>query len=117
MQTNIEKIKKDDVIMFITPTRWNLLSGDIKIFMDRLNPLFRNKELKDKKMIAVSIASSKKDLYQSDAAITSLTSFAESSNMQVVLTHTFNNCLKQNDLENKTTELNDFLNKVINILN
>ena len=49
MKQNIEKIRKANVIVFITPTRWNLLSGDIKIMMDRLNPLYRNKELKGKK--------------------------------------------------------------------
>jgi len=50
MESNINKIKNDNVIMFITPTRWNLLSGDLKIFMDRLNPMYTRKELKDKKI-------------------------------------------------------------------
>ena len=43
MKNNIDLIRQENTIMFITPTRWNLLSGDLKIFMDRLNPLYKNK--------------------------------------------------------------------------
>ena len=46
MEENIKKIKGENILMFITPTRWNLLSGDLKIFIDRLNPLYSKGELK-----------------------------------------------------------------------
>ena len=75
MKDNIESIKNDDVIMFITPARWNLLSGDLKIFMDRLNPMYARGELKNKKMIAVAIGCKKKDYCSIDDTIKSLTNF------------------------------------------
>lgn len=112
MKQNIDSIKNDDVIMFITPTRWNLLSGDIKIFMDRLNPMYSRKELKGKKLIAVSIGCKDKSLYSSEAALTSLVSFAESAGMNVILDKQFYNCLKDDDILNQEQELNKFISDV-----
>ena len=40
MNNNIDLINKTDSIIFISPTRWNTISGDLKIFMDRLNQLY-----------------------------------------------------------------------------
>ena len=112
MKQNIENIKSEDVIMFITPTRWNLLSGDLKIFMDRLNPMYTRRELKGKKMIAVSIGSKDKSLYSTEASLTSLISFAESAGMEVILEKQFYNCLNDNDILNQESDLNKFISDV-----
>ena len=112
MEQNINEIKKDDYIMFITPTRWNLISGDMKIFIDRLNPLYSRKELKDKKMIAVSIGSKDKSLYSTEAALTSLASFAESAGMNLILDKQFHNCLKENDILSQEEEINKFIDDI-----
>ena len=66
MKHNIGLITQEEIIMFITPTRWNLLSGDLKIFMDRLNPLYSTQGLKGKKLIAVAIGAKDKNLYSSE---------------------------------------------------
>lgn len=112
MESNINKIKKDNIIMFITPTRWNLLSGDLKIFIDRLNPMYTRKELKDKKMISVSIGSKDESLYSVDASLTSLNSFAESAGMKVILEEKFYNCLKDSDILSQEDKINKFINSV-----
>lgn len=112
MKKNIESIKKDEIIMFITPTRWNLLSGDIKIFMDRLNPMYSRKELKGKKLIAVSIGSKDKSLYSTEASLTSLISFAESAGMNVILDKQFYNCLNDSDILNQESEINCFIKEI-----
>ena len=112
MEQNINEIKKDDYIMFITPTIWNLISGDMKIFIDRLNPMYSRKELKDKKMIAVSIGSKDKSLYSTEAALTSLASFAESAGMNLILDKQFHNCLKEDDILSQEEEINKFINDI-----
>jgi len=109
MYDNIELIKKEEYIMFITPTRWNLISGDLKIFIDRLNPLYSRHGLKDKKMIAVSIGSKDKSLYSTEASLSSLISFAESAKMQVILDKQFFNCLDDSDILEQSNELEKFL--------
>lgn len=112
MEKNINNIKNDDFLMFITPTRWNLLSGDMKIFMDRLNPMYSRKELKGKKMIAVSIGSKDKSLYSTEASLTSLISFSESAGMEVILDKQFYNCLEDNDILNQEDEVNKFISQI-----
>lgn len=112
MKQNIEEIKKDNCIMFITPTRWNLISGDLKIFIDRLNPMYSRSELKDKKMIAVSIGSKDKSLYSTEAALTSLASFAESAQMNLIVDKQFHNCLNGDDILLQEDEVNKFIEEI-----
>lgn len=116
MQRNIDRLLECDTIIFITPTRWNLLSGDIKIFMDRLNPLYSNKKMKGKKMVAISIGSSPKDVYSTDDGVKSLTNFAESANMDAVLTYQFNNCLDFEDILKQENNINNLIERLKIIL-
>lgn len=112
MIKNIKLIEDADYIIIITPTRWNLLSGDLKIFIDRLNPLYVKGTLKNKKLIAIAIGSSCSDEYSSSKALKSLTNFAESASLNVVLEEYFNNCLKYNDIEKQEEKLNKLLDKI-----
>jgi multimeric flavodoxin WrbA len=112
MEQNIEAIKNEDIIMFITPTRWNLLSGDIKLFIDRLNPMYSRKQLKGKKMIAVSIGSKDKSLYSTEASLSSLISFAESAGMKVILDKQFYNCLNDSDILSQEDAIDSFINEI-----
>ena len=112
MKSNIEKIKYEKHLMFITPVRWNLLSGDLKIFIDRLNPLYSTGTLKGKQLIAVAIGAKGKEKYTTEAAINSLTSFAESAGMEVILDKEFNDCLDFKDILQKETEIHRFIEDV-----
>lgn len=116
MKNNIEALKNDDYIMFITPTRWNLLSGDIKIFMDRLNPLYSREELKNKKMIAVAIGAKPKDFCSIDSALNSLENFCESSKMNLIIKKQFYNCLKEEDILNNKDEIDNFIEEIKNAM-
>lgn len=116
MQTNIEKINKADCIIFITPTRWNLLSGDIKIFMDRLNPLYVPKKLKDKYCIAIAVGGSDLEDYSTNGAISSIDSFCERSGMKLVLKYQFNNCLLADDISDKELEVNNMVKQIASTL-
>lgn len=112
MKKNIDLIKKDDYLMLITPVRWNILSGDLKIFIDRLNPMYSRNELMGKKVILVSIGCKENSLYSTEAALTSLNSFVESAKMEVILEKKFYNCLNADDILDQQYEINDLLNKI-----
>ena len=115
MKNNIEKIRLASTLIFVTPTRWNLMSGDIKIFMDRLNPLYSKRELKGKQLIAIAIGAKGKEVYSTSGAITSLGLFAESSDMDLIYKHEFNNCLNGEDILSNE-EVEEVLNKIKNLL-
>lgn len=113
MSSNIEKINNSEYLIFITPTRWNILSGDLKIFMDRLNPLYSTKKLKDKKMVSLVIGAKAKSAYSTDGALTSLGSFAESAGMQVCYSYEFNDCLKFEDILKQEETINKVLDDIV----
>ncbi len=113
MEDNINKILESETLIFITPARWNLLSGDLKIFMDRLNPLYTPKKLKDKKMVSIVIGGKKKDEYSTESAMTSLNSFADSAEMKVVFQYQFNECLLANDILEKQDEIDKMINSLM----
>lgn len=113
MEDNINKLLESETIIFITPTRWNLLSGDLKIFMDRLNPLYTPKKLKDKKMVSIVIGGKKKAEYSTEAALTSLNNFADSASMKVIYQYQFNECLLANDILDKQEEIDKLINELI----
>ena len=116
MISNIEKVNNSDALIFITPTRWNLLSGDIKIFMDRLNPLYVPKKLKNKKAIVIAIGGNSSSDFSTNGAVSSIDSFCESSKMKLVLKCQINNCLEADDIENKEEEVNKIINDIKNKL-
>lgn len=113
MEENINNILESDTLIFISPTRWNLLSGDLKIFMDRLNPLYTPKKLEGKKMASIVIGGKKKEEYSTEAAITSLNSFADSAGMKVIYQYQFNECLLAEDILEKNEEINKMIEQLI----
>lgn len=116
MKDNIEKVLDCDTIIFITPTRWNLLSGDIKIFMDRLNPLYASNKLKNKNFIGISIAAEDKDTYSSNEAVKSLTNFSEKAGMKTLFTYEFNHCLNFRDILKQEEVISKLIQKIANSL-
>lgn len=116
MEDNINKVKEAEVIIFITPTRWNTLSGDLKIFMDRLNPLYSVKGLKDKKIISIVIGSKTRNDYSLDGAMTSITSFIESSESKLIYKAYFDNCLDFKDILNQGDNIERVVNDIVKIL-
>lgn len=116
MKNSIDLIKNENVIMFISPTRWNSLSGDLKIFMDRLNPLYSTHGLRGKKAIVVSIGAKGKDTYSAEQCTQSIRSFIESSEMDFLLSHDFNDCKNADDILMHGSEIEEFIKEVKKIV-
>ncbi len=116
MSSNIEKVRSSEVLVFITPTRWNTLSGDLKIFIDRLNPLYATKELKNKKVIVIAVGSKKRDEYSTDGAMTSLGLFLESAEAQLIYKCCFDCCLNYTDILNQREKIDSVLQDMIKVI-
>lgn len=116
MEENINKINDAEILLWITPTRWNTLSGDLKIFIDRLNPLYSTKKLKDKKMIVLAVGSKKRDEYSTDGAITSIGSFIESAEGKIIYKEAFDRCLDFTDILNQEEKINKVIRDIVSII-
>ncbi len=117
MYDNIEKVRTSEILVFITPVRWNTLSGDLKIFIDRLNPLYATKELKDKKVVVLAVGSKPRNEYSTDGAITSLGSFIESAEAKMIYKNAFGRCLDFEDILYQEEKLNNVIQDIINKIN
>lgn len=116
MKQNINLINDADLVIFISPTRWNTLSGDLKIFMDRLNPLYTKDGLKDKKAVIIAIGSKSKAEFSTNGAINSIDSFCESAKINVLGKYQFNDCLFANDINKQNDNIKTMTKKIISLL-
>lgn len=116
MNKNINLINKNDAVIFISPTRWNTISGDLKIFMDRLNPLYTTKGLKNKKAIIIAIGGKQKEDFSTNGTIHAIDSFCESAEMEVIYKNQFNSCLFANDILKYKDKIKTMTSKIEKLL-
>lgn len=108
----LEKVKKADGIVFVSPTRWSLLSGDMKVFMDRFNPLAGKNIFDNKKSFLIAVGQTNcAESVSINKAIESLKFFSDDAGFQFVDSFAFENCLNPNDLS-KSTSFDEFNNKI-----
>ena len=109
----LEKVKTAQTIIFVTPTRWNLLSGDIKVFLDRLNPFAVPDVMVGKNAIIVAIGQT--SFTESDSinfAIESINLFCKSAQINVLATFGIGDCLNANDILKKESEVVTIVNEI-----
>ncbi|GHV19796.1 hypothetical protein FACS189494_02250 [Spirochaetia bacterium] len=97
MTSIIANIDKYNAFVFATPARWSLLSGDMKVFMDRLNPLAVSNKLEGKKAIIFVVGQSEEDDVDSiKTAADSVRFFCENANIEVIKSIVATDCLAPN---------------------
>ena len=96
------KVKEAANVIFITPTRWSLLAGDMKVFMDRWNPLAGRNIFDNKRSFLVAIGQTKlKDSSSIQSALTSLKFFSDDED-----------CLNSTDVKEKNSDLISYSKKL-----
>ena len=109
----LDKVKSANGIIFISPTRWSLLSGDMKVFMDRWNPL-AGKNLFDNKYSYI-VAVGQTNVNESESikkALTSLRYFSDDAGFKFVGEYIFENCYGSGDIKNQNAKLQEFSDKI-----
>lgn len=97
----ISKIANYDAFIFISPVRWSLVSGELKTFLDRLNPYATSHKLARKKCITVVIGQSedgKEEAISVHQASDSLRYFCENAEMELVEQVRIFGCLNAGDI-------------------
>lgn len=102
MSDLVTRIKEADGYIFGTPARWSLLSGELKTFFDRLNPLAVPELLAGKKAIIFSVGQSEGNDNESiKLAADSVRFFCDNAEIEVVDIIIASDCLKAEDLIEK----------------
>jgi multimeric flavodoxin WrbA len=106
MSELVQRIKNADGFIFGTPSRWSLLSGEMKVFLDRLNPLAVPELLAGKKAIVFAVGQSKgEDVETIQLAADSIKHFCDNAEIEVVDTVIASDCLQPEDLITKHAEI------------
>jgi multimeric flavodoxin WrbA len=106
MTPTIKSIVAADGLILGTPTRWSLLSGELKVLMDRLNPLATQQKLKGKKAIVFTVGQSTPDQDNSvKLACSSVVDFCDNAGIAVVAKVLAFGCLSANDIIEKSPEV------------
>jgi len=82
MTTILSDVRNAETIIVVTPSRYALLSGDAKVFIDRLNPTAASEELVGKKFVGIAVGQTDKDDKSIANALKSLEIFAESAGLE-----------------------------------
>lgn len=106
MEKILPRMKIADGFIFGTPARWSLLSGELKVFFDRLNPLASPQSLNGKKAIVFAVGQTEGDEAISiKNTVKSIEYFCDNAGIEVVDTLSVDGCLSPNDLITKKPEI------------
>jgi multimeric flavodoxin WrbA len=104
-----EKMAAADGFIIGTPTRWSLLSGNLKVFLDRTNPLAVPERLKGKAAVIIAIGQSPKDEEEQSIkkAAASVENYCSNAGIDVVGIVLGFNALNERDIEKDNEVLED----------
>lgn len=109
----LEKVKSANGVIFISPTRWSLLSGDMKVFMDRWNPLAGKNFFDNKYSYIVAVGQTNTNESESiEKALTSLRYFSDDAGFNLVGEYIFENCYGPCDIKKQGPQLREFSDKI-----
>jgi len=104
----ITSIIAADGLIIGTPARWSLLSGELKVLIDRLNPLAAQERLKKKKAIVFAVGQTSPEQDDSvKTACNSVVAFCANAGIKVVSKVLAYGCLEPNDLIEKSPDVLD----------
>lgn len=113
-----DEARSVDGFIFASPARWSLLSGEMKTFFDRLNPLAVNEELSGKFAVAVSVGQSEEDDRSSiDNTIKSIEDFCINAGITVVNHVGVCGCYSSGDAKDKDSEVKKCRNVALELVN
>lgn len=103
MSSMVEKVKDADGLVLASPARWSLLSGQMKVFMDRLNPLASIEALANKKAIIFAVGQTNEEEDNSiSIAAESMVSFCDNAGIEVIDKVLAYGCLMENEVDERT---------------
>lgn len=103
MGSIVEKVKEADGLVLASPARWSLLSGEMKVFMDRLNPLASIEALANKKAIIFAVGQTREEEDNSiSMAAESMVSFCDNAGIEVIDKVLAYGCLLENEVGEET---------------
>jgi len=118
MSVLLAKVNECEKMILITPVRWSLLSGDMKVFIDRLNPYAASKKLSGKMAYGFAIGQSEGDeIVSIELGLESMKHFCENAEIVFYGGDIVAGCLQPDDLVNKVDVVKMCIENAIKFIN
>lgn len=113
MAAILEKVKNSDSLIIVSPTRWSMLSGELKVFFDRFNPLAGRGAFDGKKAFAISVGQTNLSSSQSlSKCLESIRFFLEDAGYEYCGGASLEDCYGSNDAIKKELEMSALIKTV-----
>lgn len=109
MDEILDSILESEVLLIVTPVRYSLMSGDVKVFIDRLNPTAVSETLVGKKVIAIAIGQTEEADGTIQDALKSIEMFSNNANMEYVGGYPVFTCYGGDELSEKKDIVADII--------
>jgi len=109
MDPILKSIKESDILLIVTPVRYSLMSGDVKVFIDRLNPTAVAETIVGKEVLAIAIGQTEEADGTVVSALNSIEMFADNANMPYLGGYPVYSCYGGQELSSKESVVNDII--------
>lgn len=111
----VDSIGGYDCIILISPVRWSLVSGEMKTFIDRLNPALSTHSLENRNFITIVVGQSNskgKEALSVKQASMSFKLFCENAEINLISQYEIYDCLQAHDAE-KNKNISSYIDSII----
>lgn len=105
----LPSIVESDILIIVTPVRYSLMSGDVKVFIDRLNPTAVSEELCGKKIIAIAVGQTEEEEGSVQDSLSSIKLFANNAGMEYIGGYPIFSCYGNDELAQKEDEVDNVI--------
>lgn len=117
MTRYVDDIANADGLIFISPVRWSLMSGEMKVFLDRLNPLAVPMLLSGKKCVTIVVGQSEEEEGDSvKAASYAFKLFADNAEIELCEQVEIFSCLAIDDIKEKSIAIEKSISACRNLI-
>lgn len=113
----IDELRSADILILGTPARWRLLSGELKSFIDRLNPYAAVEGYADINVFVYALGQSSEQEGESIlGAIDSVCAFAKDAGMNILGTQAFYDLYGVDDYQNNKMKISEICAENVDML-
>ncbi len=116
MDDILSSIISSDALIIITPVRYSLMSGDVKVFIDRLNPTAVSESIVGKDLFIIAIGQTDESEGTIQEAIDSLKMFSDNAGLNFVAGYPVFLCYASNDLKEKENDVAEIVSQLRSLL-
>lgn len=105
MDIILPAIMESENIIIITPVRYSLMSGDVKVFIDRLNPTAVSEDICGKTLLAIAVGQTTEEEGTIQEAIKSIEMFANNASLEFAGGFAFFSCYGADEVSHHSDEI------------